>query len=173
MITNTLQHGSYHLRFGGVQFQTEEHTAGIGIFKGTAVAVKPGGKDQTVGTGGYLLGSPGQKGIGISFCRCFTAVIVQCVFCQMGLGPFQTFACGFHLGKIIEFVRLCADDGSNHGGHIHHLFGCYGNDPAGSAPVDMGSTRGHTTCADTNKAGVTATAVDTGTFHKTQLSGSL
>ena len=159
------------MRFGGVQLQTEEHAAGIGILKGTAVSVEPGGKDHTIGAGGYFRCCLGESGECISLRGNGTVVIAQFILCQVGFCPIQTFTCGLHFRKVIEFIALGAYDGGNHGGHIHHLLIGYGNYPTGGAPIDMGIAGIYTTGTHTDQAGITAATEYTGAFFQAQLCG--
>ena len=165
MVEYAFQNGADELCFSGFELNAEEHTGGIRILEGTAVAVKPRRKDDSAGPGRNIPDRLGhivvETGVGALIALgnvLLFKVYADFIQSEMILDPLKALAGSFHLGKVIEFAALRAGDGGNHGGNIHHLPVGNGNDPAGGTGVDMGIAHIDAACAHTDQAGITAAA---------------
>ena len=87
----------------------------------------------------------------------------------MILYPFKAFACGFHLGEIVEAVRVCTDDCGNHCRSINKLFFNNSSYPAGRSRIDVGVTDRTAACTHADKRSVAAAAKHGRSGHKAKL----
>ena len=72
--------------------------------------------------------------------------------------PFKALARRLHLGKIVEAVRICADDRRYHCRCIDKLFFDNCTYPAGSTRIDVSIADGTASCTDADERSVTAAA---------------
>ena len=83
--------------------------------------------------------------------------------------PFKALACRLHLGKIVEAVRICADNRRYHCRCINKLFFNDCANPAGGSGIDVSITDGTASCADADQRSVTSAAENRRSCFKSKL----